>query len=369
MPNRDEKKTWETYRDRELAEVASILEKLGFALEPLQPHISGERYLMQAVTTTHGKKLILLARRTSDNRRVVVKATSDPGGTRELRHERECRRVLHKINFAYEVFFSPEEILFTKHGKYLVSIQAFLAQERPYLERPLKEQFSFALKAFKAQESAHAATYEHTRLIQKTFGSQNAEGYCAAFKEFERCIRERLQRHAKLRELLQRSGEFLESHVKVIEQYSGFLTHVDFVPHNFRIVNDNIYLLDHSSLRFGNKYEGWARFLNFMTLYNQPLEQALVKYVRDNRAAEESLSLKLMRVYRLGEIIWYYTDTLEKSAGALHTLNKKRVSFWTDVLEAVLTDTAVSQAVTKEYRRARDTLRSKEEKERQIGLH
>ncbi len=141
------------------------------------------------------------------------------------------------------------------------------------------------------------------------------------------------------------------------------------MPHNIRIVGDDIYLLDHSSLRFGNKYEGWARFLNFMALYNPPLEQALLQYVRENRSSEESESLQCMRVYRLGEIIWYYVSTLAKSSGDLRVLNEKRVAFWTNVLEAILENKPVPEDVLTEYKRTRDSLRTPEERQRQIGLH
>ena len=48
------KKEWEEYKERELSALLPILDKLGFEIEKEQPHIGGERYLMQAVTTTSG---------------------------------------------------------------------------------------------------------------------------------------------------------------------------------------------------------------------------------------------------------------------------------------------------------------------------
>jgi len=122
-------------------------------------------------------------------------------------------------------------------------------------------------------------------------------------------------------------------------------------------------------LRFGNKYESWARFINFMTLYNQPLEQVLLDYVKDNRGQSEYLTLRLMRVFRLVEIIWYYASTLANAVGNLHTLNQKRIIFWTKVLESVLADQPVNRNIVEEYQRIRDSLRSPEEKERQKKLH
>ena len=364
----DQKHGWEKYKEKELSGIIPVLSKLGFSLEKEQPHIGGERYLMQAVTTESGRKLILLGHRISDGKRVVIKATSDEAGKREIMRERKCREVLHQMNFAYQVFFSPEEILFVEQSGYLISIQAFIEQKRTFLERPTKEQFSLALKSFKAQEGAHATTYRHIRLIRSSFGAMSARDYISAFGGFKKKILAQPENNI-LSPILEKSLSFLEDDKETIEQYSGFLTHVDFVPHNIRVAHRNIYLLDHSSLRFGNKYEGWARFLNFMMLYNPGLEKALVQYVRDNRAEEESLSLKLMRIYRLGEIIWYYTGTLEKSSGDLLSLNNLRVKFWGRALEATLGDKTLEDSVINEYKKARDSLRSDEEKKRQISLH
>ncbi|MDP4020673.1 MAG: hypothetical protein Q8P58_01335 [Candidatus Adlerbacteria bacterium] len=354
MDNKTPQELWEEYCAQELVALSPILKQLGYNLEAEQPHLGGERYLMQAVTTKSGKKLVLLGHRTSDKRRVVVKATRDPKGTEELQHERACREILQKINFAYQAFSSPEELLFTRKSGFTITTQEFIEQEKPFLERPTKEQFTLALKAFKAQESAHATTYRHLKLITKVFPTVHAKDYLAMSQKLS---------------LPAPALQFLTENQEMIEQYCGFLTHIDFVPHNFRIKNGNIYLLDHSSLRFGNKYEGWARFLNFMTLYNPELEEALTQYVRDNRTAEEVLSLKCMRVYRLGEIIWYYQNTLSKSSGDLLELNRARVIFWSLVLASILKDEKLSSHVREEYIKNRDELRSDAEKCRQSGLH
>lgn len=346
-----------------------LLASLGFALEPNQPHIGGERFLMKAVTTTSGRKLILLARRTSDNKRVVIKITRDKNGKKELFHDRKCRAALQNITFAYQIFLSPKEILFTEKDGYTISIQEYIEQKRPFLERALEEQFSIALKAFKSQEGAHATTYGHLRSIAKTFGKINASQYLESYQSFQKNIAQHAFTNEHARALLQRGREILVNQKEIIEQYCNFLTHTDFVPHNFRVVDGNIYLLDHSSIRFGNKYEGWARFLNFMTLYNRPLEKTLVQYIKDNRTPEELLSLKLMRVYRLGELIWYHTEKLDKTSGDLRTLTEKRVMFWASVLEAVLNDVLVPEEIINKYKRERDTLRSPDETERQKGLH
>jgi len=354
--------SWEKYRDEELARVVPILWEFGYALDETQPHIKGERYLMQAVTTESGKKLILLGSHKETHERVVIKVTSSSDGIRELEHERTCRKVLAEIGFAYQSFLSPKELLFTHKGPYCISVQAFIEQEKPFLDRSLEEQFTLALRSFKAQEGAHATTYEHAQIVKKTFGSMDARGYLRSFENFMACP------HGA-GELLQKAYGELDKGRSTIEQYSGFLTHTDFVPHNFRVLENAIYLLDHSSLRFGNKYEGWARFLNFMTLHNRPLEVALLEYLHANRTPEESTSLRLMRIYRLGEIICYYTRTLPKSEGSLLALNEARVGFWTKVLAATLEGEIVDENIVESYKTLRDSLRSDEEKERQIGLH
>jgi hypothetical protein len=363
--SKNAKKEWEKYREKELSGVKPILKDLGFELDNEQPHTSGERYLMQAVTTTSGKKLILLGVHISDKKKVVIKATSNTDGARELEHERKARQTLEKIGFAYQIFFSPVEILFTKQDKFTISIQEFIEQH-PFLERPIEEQFFMALKAFKAQEGAHATTYKHRRFIDKTLGERNSGNYLREFSSFKNVIVEKLP---EKRELLEKAEEFLQKNAETIEQYCGFLTHTDFVPHNFRIISDNIYLLDHSSIRFGNKYEGWARFINFMALYNPKLAGSLVKYVKDNRASEELQSLKLMRVYRLAELMYYYTSALSKSSDDLLELNNLRIDLWAEVLTHVLDDKAIPQHYLDAYKSKRDMLRSEDEKKRQVGLH
>ncbi len=369
MPETNHKKDWDNYCEKEFSSAVPLLENLGYILENEQPHIKGERYLMNALTSKSGKKLILLGKRKKDNQRVVIKITSDKGGAEELRHERDCRETLQKINFAYEVFHSPKELLFSEISGYTISIQEFIDQEKPFLKRPLKEQFSLALKAFKAQESAHATTYENRKKIAENFGLIDSIGYLETFDEFRENLINTNKGNLELLLLIEKARKIIRDNLETIEQYCGFLTHIDFVPHNIRVKNNTIYLLDYSSLRFGNKYEDWARFLNFMVLYNKPLEEALLKYIADNRTEEESLSLKMMRIYRLSEIIWYYTKTLSKSAGNLLILNQKRVDFWTKVLQSIINDKPLDEKIIEEYKQSRDSLRDEEEKLRQIGLH
>lgn len=358
MPDKNEQQVWREYCRRERAGLSPILKKLGVELEERQPHIGGERYLTKPLVG--GRKLVLVGRMSS-GMRVVVKASSEQGGIREIEHERMCREVLERISFAYQTLLSPKELLFVRRGPYAVLVTEFVEQERPFIERPVEEQFSLALKAFKAQEGAHAATYEHARIITKTFGEMRAADYIDNIKRYAA--------EAKPYAELGKAVNFLSDNAETIEQYGGFLTHWDFTPQNIRVKDGHIYLLDHSALHFGNKYEGWARFSNFMELYNPPLAQALLQYVRDNRAPEETLSLKLMRVYRLAELIRYYCGWLPRTEGALHELALARVALWSEVLKAVLNNRTVPPERIEVYKKTRDSLRSEEEKQRQVGLH
>ncbi|MEK7109469.1 MAG: hypothetical protein AAB919_03500 [Patescibacteria group bacterium] len=357
MQNNTGQNRWGEYRERELAGLRPILKELGFELAADQPHLGGERHLTRPLGS--GRKLVLVGRR--DGARVIIKASSEAGGIKEIEHERTCREILERISFAYQTFLSPKELLFVCRGAYTILITEFIEQERPFVERPVEEQFALALKAFKAQESAHATTYAHARIIKNTFGEMRAAGYVKKIKRYT----QEAKPHAALGE----ACNFLSHNMQTLEQYGGFLTHWDFTPQNIRVRGGDIYLLDHSSLHFGNKYEGWARLINFMALYNPPLAGALVQYVRDNRAPEESLALKLMRVYRLAELVRYYVGWLPNTEDNLNELAKARIAFWSEVLRAVLGDQEVPAAVIESYKQKRDSLRSEEEKLRQVGLH
>jgi hypothetical protein len=337
-----------------------ILEKLGFSLEEKQPHLGGERRVFAA------HKSVLFGRRKSDNMRVIIKISHHTEGILEIERERICRAALDTIRFAYGTFSSPEEILFTKKDDYAVQITRFIEQDKSFLERSTPEQFHFALKGLKAMEAAHATTYGHIRAIRGIFKTMNADDYIRTFDTLGQRVS---QKFSETRQTLAKAFDEIAAHRDDVERYCGFLTHFDFTPQNIRISGETMYLLDHSSLRFGSKHESWARFINFMVLYNPELESALVRYMRDNRAEEEVASLRLMRIFRLGELIEHHVRVAEASQGHLQTLSKKRVVLWHHVLESVLNDTATSDTIISEYKAARDSLRSDEEKQRQVGLH
>ena len=361
----DSQTSWSDYVVSEIPHITSLLTTYDIMLDADQPHTKGERFLMQALTTIGGKKLILLGTHKKTGTKVVIKATNDLVGKQELTHERHCRTLLHTMNFSYETFNSPKEILFVEKGGYTIYVSEFIEQTSSFLERPLPEQFSYALSSLKAQERTRATTASHIAQIKRVFGTRTSDDYLAMFEAFIYTTNSTCNTEQTKAVLQDAYGALISGQTR-IEQYGGFLTHTDYVPHNFRIKDGTLYLLDFSSLRFGNKHESWARFLNFMTLYNPELETLLITYVEQNKSRE---SLQLMRLFRLGEIIAYYANTLEKSAGDLLLLNQTRIEFWTEVLLAELKNTRVDEAVRTDYKEKRDTLRSAGEKARQVGLH
>jgi len=365
----DQKRIWEQYCSDELSVLSILLQRKGYILSEVQPHLGGERYLMQAVSTTSGRKLILYGTH-KNGTQVVIKASRDQAGQNEISHERQCREFLTSIDFASTIFHTPEELDYFRESGFLISVQKFIDQKLTFLERPLRDQFDYALEAFKGQEGTHATTYKHLSRIKKVYGIRTGDDYVENFAKFHSTVSYLLPEEKPLHRLLSETYGVLSEEINTIDQYSNFLTHTDFVPHNFRIdTNGIMYLLDYSSLIFGNKYESWARFLNFMTLYNTKLESALVKYVTLNRSTEEQRSLTLMRLYRLGEIIRYYTGTLEKSEGNLKQLNEARINFWSEVLKATLDGRSVLEKIRVDYQITRDSLRSDDERKRQVGLH
>ncbi|MBU6323783.1 MAG: hypothetical protein KGI41_02795 [Patescibacteria group bacterium] len=355
----DATQAWEAYRERLLAKLRPVLASLRYTLDDEQPHTQGERHVIQAVGG--GRKLVLLGR-AADGMSVVVKAADEPEGVREIEHERACRAILERIHFAYGAFSAPAELFFGKRDGLTLSVTEFIEQDQPFLGRTIEDQFGIALAAFKAQESAHATTAAHRAWVARTFGEIDAAQYCANARAYARDIGSENPAFA-------RAATLLCEHAETLDRYGSFLTHWDFLPQNFRIRDGKLYLLDQSSLRFGNKYEGWARFVNFMELYNPALARAFVRYVADNRTPEETLSLKLMRAYRLLELVLHHALLLPRTSGNLHALSAARIAFWTTVLECVLDDRNVPEATVEAYKAKRDALRSDDEKARQKNLH
>ncbi len=362
---------WESYREQELKRAREYCARMGYEIDEIQPHIGGERYLMMLEHDVgeSGFKLVLTGRRTHDGQKVIIKASSTSGGKKEITREQEARRTIAQIDFGYEKLLVPKEIISNLQDGFLIVISEFIEQDLPFIERPTKDQFTLALTTFKAQESIRATTSAHTELIKNSFGMIRAREYQERLRGYMDLLEENKEHASIKRETIRELQERFFQGKENIERYTGFLTHADFVPHNLRIAGDRIYLIDHASLHFGNKYESWGRFTNFMTLYNPTLEEALVSYVRNNRTAEESEAFFLMRLYKLGYLLHFYAKIFPHTEGAQRSLTHARLLFWGYALEALLSHSPLRNEVRKEYIEKRDTLRSAEEKERQIGLH
>lgn len=366
----EHKQKWEEYRERELRNARRAALAFGYTLDEQQAHIAGERYLMMGNRDVGGGgyKLVLSGKHNPDGKRVIVKFSSDAEGMREIESEHRARHLITSLDFAYHAFSAPHELLFNNEGGHVISVVEYIEQEKTFLDRPLKEQFDLALRAFKTQEGVHATTYAHAKKIRSVLGLLHAQEYIHRFDAFCDAATQHAN-DAQLAAALRSARALLTHHKETIEQYCNFLTHSDFVPHNLRVADNQLYLLDYASIHFGNKHESWARFLNFMMLYNPEIERALLQYVRDNRTQEEYLSLRLMRAYKLGFLLQFYAGALSKTDGNLRALAQERIAFWTKALESVLNDTPLPDSVIAAYKKTRDSLRSEEEKYRQKDLH
>jgi hypothetical protein len=351
-------KNWQDDTREEIDKISNILRNLKFSLDEVQPHISGERFLMTK------NKLVLVGKRNSDNLRVIIKSSNNSDGQREITNEKNSRDTLQTLSFTQETILFPKEIFFGKKDDYLFWISEFIEQEKVFVEHSLEEQFFLILKAFESQESFHATTFEHFKSVSSVFPVFYAREY---FKEFEK-FKESFTKNypdPEIQKTLELALQILKKHKKEIDTFCGYLTHTDFVPHNFRVKNRDIYMLDCSAVRFGNKYESWARFLNYMIIHNSPLEKILVQYIKENRDDADCTNLHLMRIYKIGFLLQYYSFSINKTSGNLKKLTGERIGFWHQILKLIIGNNQIDSKLIENYKKKRDNLRSTEEKKRQ----
>lgn len=346
----------------ELSTISALLKPLGFSLDELQPYISGERYLMA------GGKLVLAGTEEKNGVKVIIKASRNKDGKKEIESEKKSRDLMRTLSFADKKILLPEERYFGTKGDYVFLIMRFIPQEKVFVAHTIEEQFFIAISAFETQESFHATTFEHLRAIKNVFPTLYSAEYLDNFNRLKDSILNTLPDES-LRKELGKAGIFLKENTATIDRYSNYLTHTDFVPHNFRLAEHTLYMLDcvpnYATIHFGNKYEGWARFINYMTLHSPALERLLVDYIRRDRGEDQYLSLRLMRIYKIAFLLDYYARALAKTAGDLHELTKARLVYWTEMLAAVLRDEPLAPTVTAQYIATRNRLRTEEEKARQ----
>ncbi len=347
---------WQQSIGPKLELIKKTLSTLQFELDENQPHLSGERFLMT-------KDKFVLIGKNSDNT-IVIKISDQKDGIKEIEHEKNARDLLRQLSFADKNILFPKDIYFGKKDNFLILITEFISQDKVFVSHTLQEQFFMILKTFEAIEGFHATTFEHINTIKYAFPIFYAQEYFTNFEKFKKTFIKNFD-DTEINETLSKAESFLRINKAVIDRYANHLTHSDLVPHNFRVNAGAIYLLDTTSIRFGNKYESWARFLNYMVIHNPSLEKLLVDYIRKNRGEEEYLDLRLMRVYKITELLEYYGKSLPKTEGDLHTLTVERINFWHKIMKAILDDVTIEEELIKQYINERNKLRSEEEKERQ----
>jgi len=345
-----------------LEEITKIIEPIGYVLENDQPHLSGERFLMSK------NKYVLVARRKMDDKRVIFKASKTQDGKTDITNEKKARDLLKSINFANKRVLLPVEVYYSETQDYTIWATEYIEQEKVFVAHSIEEQFFLILGAFEEQEAFHATTFEHLKTVKQIFPILQGQDY---FKEFDKFVYTLKSNKVsdEIVETLSKSAKFLRDNKNTIDKHSNYLTHTDFVPHNFRVKDHQIYMLDCSpeyrTVHFGNKYEGWARFLNYMVIHNPELEKVLSEYVKKNRGEEEYLNLRLMRIYKLGFLLDYYAKSVSQTEGDLRELTLERISFWHEVLKFILNDQEIPSNFIDDYKNKRDNLRSEEEKKRQ----
>jgi len=371
MANKNEQQAWDEYKNRELKKARRLAEHFGYHLDEAQVHTGGERYLMTGIQDVGGggKKLVLIGTNINDGKKVVIKYSSDQNGIKEIEQERRARETVAKIPFSYIPLLAPAEIAFQKKDGAVFFVTEYISEKTPLLKQPIQKQFRIALDGLKMQEGSHAIAHSHTKHIEKTLGLLSANDYIRSMDNYIYEIERFAPDNRSLVSTLAEAMRFFHENKEDVDRYCGFLTHADFAPHNLRIKDDHVYLLDFASVHFGNKYESWARLLNYMVLYNQEIEQALTQYVKINRSKEEYLSLRLMRVYKLVFLLHYYVISLHKTSGNLQLLTRERISFWTQVLNSVLQEKEIPSKKVDDFKKRRDSLRSSAEIARQKELH
>ena len=337
-------------------EIEQIAESLGITLDKTQLNIGGERSIQSP------DKFVLTGVKNSTQEKVVLKCAIEAAGAEEIEQEHNVRQSLKGLPFAEQDLIMPEEIFYGSRIGYTVSVTAFIEQDKVFTDYKIQEQFFMSLQALECQESFHVTTREHHSSIRDQFQIHSPNFYLSDAEEMSLNIKEAWPNSA---EQLNRATQYLNDNKDILNSFNGYLIHSDFVPHNFRIKDRQLYLLDFVSFRLGNKYESWARLINFMEIHSPELVSKLLNYVKNDRGESEYQSLRLMRLYKIIFLLDYYANSYTKTSGDLKKLTEARLVFWTEALKSILEDTAIDPQVVKDYYEKRDLLRTPTEKERQ----
>jgi hypothetical protein len=129
-----------------------------------------------------------------------------------------------------------------------------------------------------------------------------------------------------------------------------------------RVQENEVIILDHSSLVIGNKYESWARFLNFMILFSRDLDKILSTHILTERGEEEFTMLQVMRVYKMMQLIHFYAKSVSKTEGDLLVITLNRLEMWSNNMLDIINGDEISKNRINEHLDILDKNRSTEEK-------
>jgi len=338
------------------SQIQKIADAHSVVFDDNQLHVGDER----AIMSPH--KFVFTGTDTTTGSRVVLKCSNHPDGIAEMYSEHIISHTLQSLPFSEELLNAPRELFYgTKHG-YTVGITEFIEQNTVFSAHTLQEQFFMALQSLEAQEAFHATTSEHRGYVRDSFTIHSPVYYQETTAVFTQTITNQAPQYTDL--LKNIVGE-INSAQQLLSIYDGYLIHTDFVPHNFRIAKDHVYLLDFSSFRLGNKYESWARFVNFMEVHSPELVPLLVNYVDSDRGAEEANMFRLMRLHKALFLAHFYTNNIQKTSGDMQKLAQMRLDIWMKIIDSLYHTKDSPIEEINRYRVERNTLRSETEKARQ----
>ncbi len=334
----------------------SLAQTLGITLDTTQLNIGGERSIMSPY------KYVLTGIKNNTQEKIILKCSNHPKGIKEIKNEHHIQNTLNSLPFSEQELLMPEEIFFGKKNNYTVLITLFIEQRKIFTDYSLEQQFFMSLHLLEYQETLHATTKEHRSSIRNLFPYNSPDFYLNHYQSMGDEIK---SLWSGTNDTIDIGFDFIKKNASLLNMFDRYLIHTDLVLHNLRINNRQFYLLDCVSFRLGNKYESWARFINFMEIHNPKLVPLLKQYIKDDRGETEYTTLSLMRIYKICFLMRFYAKSLQKTKGNLHSLTRARLVFWQHVLSSVIHDIPVSDKERITYYKQRNALRTEIEKKRQ----
>ncbi len=340
------------------ADAAMIIRGMGIRLDTYQPHVTGERKI-------NAPSRLVFIGTDGEGRKVVIKTSGRKEERDKLKNENAAHAILDKVSRKTGFFSVPDKVFFKEESGFsffateyipqpkLLSTES-LAKQRAILENALSALSSLNHKNFKKVLPRAVAPFPKDDAL---YYKRSLDALCGRMAESgvdEKIIK--ISRDAK--------NQFNEN-LNVVSQFSGFLVHDDFCPHNFRVNGGKFYILDYDAVHFGNKHVSWARLLNYMATHNFRLEKLLVGRLAKTLPEPERESLRLMRVYKALFLLAHYSVASQRASGNLLELMKVRVDFWATLLERFLQNAPATKEDAEAYLKKRNLFRSASETRRQ----